>query len=345
MPISTGVRGHNRVLAPATGPRLVATDHDFHTGGLIPSVSFISDIPQSSLDSFFQGKICVTTKDKVFEASSPFRHATELCKILREHCSQNDVDLDTPILALMTDGGPDHRLTYETVKASLVEVFLQLDLDMLIAIRTAPNHSWVNPAERCMSILNLALQHVALARSEMEKKYESKAKNKSSLTALRNLALYDPEFKEAFAQSMGDVRDLVNDRFSRMHLKEEPVITYKGASEEEIDGDLRIVNTFTDSTISKENNTKDIRAADGFQVSKIPFVNCTCMMLHLAIFLLKISGVQMLVPWTRYISRTPGACIAMHVPSIREIYLVSGIREIYLGPGLCIFNPGENYGY
>ena len=278
VPISTGVRGHNRVLAPASGPELVATDHDFHVGGLVPSVTFISDIPTNSLDSFFRGKICVTTKDKVFEASSPFRHATELLKILREHLSQNETDLDTPILAIMTDGGPDHRLTYETVKASLVEVFMQLDLDMLVAIRTAPNHSWVNPAERCMSILNLALQHVALARSEMDKKFESKAKNKSSLTALRNLATYDPQFKEAFAQSIGDVRDLVNDRFSRMRLKEEAIRVYKGAKEEDIDGDIRIVNAFTRSDINKENNTKDMRAADGLQVSKIPFKNSNCML-------------------------------------------------------------------
>lgn len=72
----------------------------------------------------------------------------------------------------MTDGGPDHRVTFETVKLSLVQLFISLNLDMLVALRTAPNHSWMNPAERCMSVLNLALQHVALARNEMESKFE-----------------------------------------------------------------------------------------------------------------------------------------------------------------------------
>lgn len=39
---------------------------------------------------------------------------------------------------------------------------------MLIALRTCPNHGRMNFAERCISALNLALQHKALARNEME---------------------------------------------------------------------------------------------------------------------------------------------------------------------------------
>ncbi|XP_045159314.2 uncharacterized protein LOC123524857 [Mercenaria mercenaria] len=175
VPISTGVRGHNKVMTPASGPELVAADHDFHVAGLVPSVVLVTEAPSSSNDSFFTGKVYVTTKDKVFQSSHPFRHTTELIRILREHHSSDNVNLEVPILCMMTDGGPDHRVTYESVKASLVQLLMQLDLDMLIAIRTAPNQSWVNPAERCMSILNLALQHVALSREkmsdEMEKKY------------------------------------------------------------------------------------------------------------------------------------------------------------------------------
>ncbi|KAK3108394.1 hypothetical protein FSP39_007105 [Pinctada imbricata] len=139
IPISTGVRGHNKVMAPASGPALVATDHDFHNAGIIPLVAFVSDIPVNPNDSFFQGKIYVTVKDKTFQHSTPFRHATELLRIIRNNYSDEGVDLDVPILCLMTDGGSDHRLTYETVKASVVLLFMQADLDMLIAIRTAPN--------------------------------------------------------------------------------------------------------------------------------------------------------------------------------------------------------------
>lgn len=74
-------------------------------------------------------------------------------------------DRDTaipPILLIYSDGGPDHRITFESVKLSLIVLFKQLDLDVLIAARTAPGHSWANPAERIMSLLNLAYQNVAL---------------------------------------------------------------------------------------------------------------------------------------------------------------------------------------
>ena len=36
MPLSTGVRPHNRVLAPTEGPELVAMDHDFCINGPFP---------------------------------------------------------------------------------------------------------------------------------------------------------------------------------------------------------------------------------------------------------------------------------------------------------------------
>ena len=67
---------------------------------------------------------------------------------------------------IFSDGGPDHRLTHHSVKLALVILFKNLDLDLLIAGRTAPGHSWINPVERIMSTLNLAMQNIALARNE-----------------------------------------------------------------------------------------------------------------------------------------------------------------------------------
>ena len=72
-----------------------------------------------------------------------------------------------PVLFLYTYGGPDHRLTYVSVQLSLISLFLQLDLDYLCAARTAPFHSWRNPVKRIMSVINLGLQCVGLARKEM----------------------------------------------------------------------------------------------------------------------------------------------------------------------------------
>ena len=109
-------------------------------------------------------------KDSVFEASSPLQHACEFYSILMSLPSQKH------ILFLYTDGGPDHNLMYLSVQISLICLFLQLDLDFLCVGRTTPYHSWHNPVERVMAKLNLGLQCVSLARTEMPEEYESEVR-------------------------------------------------------------------------------------------------------------------------------------------------------------------------
>lgn len=43
---------------------------------------------------------------------------------------------------------------------------------MLIAVRCAPGQSYVNPAERVMSVLNYALRNIATERQKMDKESE-----------------------------------------------------------------------------------------------------------------------------------------------------------------------------
>ena len=80
-PISTVVHPHNRSLA-LKALKLAALDHDFHVHGIIPSVSFFVNIPDSSEDSFFQGKLYVTLKDKTLgRALDPRANGTWLSKL------------------------------------------------------------------------------------------------------------------------------------------------------------------------------------------------------------------------------------------------------------------------
>ena len=109
------------------------------------------------------------------QPSSPLRHATEQCKILSTDFPNSSVVL------LVSDGGPDHRLTYYSVQVSLLCIFLERNLDMLIAIHTCLYQSWQNIAERIMSTLNLGLQNVALARKEMPEEYEKLIANNQRL--------------------------------------------------------------------------------------------------------------------------------------------------------------------
>ncbi len=77
------------------------------------------------------------------------------------------VEKEDPAKPIFSDGGPDHRITFPSVKFALIKLFQALDLDMLVAVRTCPYQSWTNLAERVMSTLHLALQNVALARKPM----------------------------------------------------------------------------------------------------------------------------------------------------------------------------------
>lgn len=83
---------------------------------MAPSVSFVVDIPESSKDSFYQGKAFVCLKDKVTQPSSALRHGIELLKLFRSHFSEDGVFADKPVLVVVSDGGPDHRITYTSVK-------------------------------------------------------------------------------------------------------------------------------------------------------------------------------------------------------------------------------------
>ena len=69
---------------------------------------------------------------------------------------------------------------------SLIALFLNRDVDFLVASRTAPKHSWRNPVERLMSIIHLGFQSVGLMRTKRSDEFESKIHNRNSLEELRN---------------------------------------------------------------------------------------------------------------------------------------------------------------
>ena len=219
-PVSTNVRAHHDGLVVGDS-KLVALDHDFHVAGIVPSVCFMIDIQGNPRDSFYNGTVHVGVKDKVFESSSPLRHATEIVSMMRKDYSGDDVNSSKPILIRYTDGGPDHRTTYKSVKiASLIE-FIALDLDMIVCARTAQCLSYNNPAECCMSLLNVGLQNVALERPAMSPEYEIHTKALDSLKSTRKLAEKNASFRTAYQKSMKEPIKIISDRFERLKWKGE----------------------------------------------------------------------------------------------------------------------------
>ena len=67
-----------------------------------------------------------------------------------------------PVIMKFTDFGTEQRNNLELVKCASIIIFKELNPDMYILPRCATGHSWINPAEIIMSILNLGLQNVSL---------------------------------------------------------------------------------------------------------------------------------------------------------------------------------------
>ena len=101
---------------------------------------------------------------------------------------------------MYTDGGLDYRTTYWSVKLAHIATFIVGDLDMRIAARTAPSQSICNPAERCMSLLYLALQNISLKRNRMGANIELRVKPATTLKKLE-IFVKEPKIKTALQES------------------------------------------------------------------------------------------------------------------------------------------------
>ena len=198
-------------------------DDDFTKFSLIPSVTLSVEIPEDVTGSWYDGEVFIGLKEGVFEPSSPHRHMTELLEVI-----QNKVVLrDKCMLFIYSDGGPDHRLTYLSVQLSLIALYLALDLDYLCAARTAPFHSWGNPAERVMSIVNLGL---GLMRKEMQEQHESLISHCNNVAQLQQIGQQKPDIIPIVSDSIAPVKVLLSDIFCRLKLHDKNFQVFTAAS-------------------------------------------------------------------------------------------------------------------
>ena len=188
----------------------------------------------------------VGLKNTHFEPSSPFRHLCELVHII----GLDPTSFSKPILFLYSDGGPDHRLTYISVQLSLICLFLKLDLDYICACRTAPYHSWKNPVERIMSVLNLGLQCVGLARAKMSDSFEQEVAKCNTLSELRMIATRKEGFISNVRDSLSPVKVLLSKIFTRLCLHETAIKMFACATTDEI-SDLWSTLLIIDSSLNE----------------------------------------------------------------------------------------------
>lgn len=183
----------------------------------------------------------------MFEPSSCLRHLCEL---------HDDVLLtrmgNKSALFVYTDGGSDHRTTFVSVQLSLIALFLNLNLDLLIAARTAPHQSWRNPVEHIMSILNLGFQSIGLMRSQMRDEAEHALKNCNSIARLRASG---ESYKGDIKKSLEPTITLLTKIVQRLELKGKKFNVFDGATEEDIQNFWEVLQTI-DSTLAREETTK-----------------------------------------------------------------------------------------
>ena len=81
---------------------------------------------------------------------------------------------------------------------------------MLIALRTAPYHSWANPAERIMSIINLGLQGVAIMRDMMNMELEDIFKKADTLEEICAAADKNEDLKNGLYNCILNIQQLLH---------------------------------------------------------------------------------------------------------------------------------------
>ena len=243
-PVAAAERGKQVLVS--LNQQFCVGDHDFTKFALVPSVSLMVNIPASVEGSWYEGTVHIGLKDAVFEPSSPLRHATELHSLLTTRLG------DKSVLFLYTDGGPDHRLTYISVQLSLVALFVNLNLDFLCACRTPPYHSWKNPVERIMSIVNVGLQCVGIMRQEGSEAFEAAIKTSNNLNQLRKSA---SSFQEEVKSSLQPPIQLLENVFTRLKLKDNYFQIFESSSEDEIEAFWEVLKLI-DSALTKDDTTK-----------------------------------------------------------------------------------------
>ncbi|CAB4396988.1 unnamed protein product [Rhizophagus irregularis] len=224
--IATSTRVRNRpTLAPLDG-EISACDYDFNKLSLTPSVNLFVDISDNFTESFYQGQVYVSYKYTVFQPSCGLRHATELHTNFEK---QFENQTHKPnILLLYTNGGSDHR--------------------------TAPYNSWANPAERIISILNLALQNVALKRDKISDEAEFIFEKLNIMKEIREAALDNLELRKELTNSIDSIQRFLDNRTSHLSLHNQNFKSDLPAKDEDMKYFFEAIHDI-ESEISAEDTT------------------------------------------------------------------------------------------
>ena len=241
----------NKVLSGRNEVFRVA-DHDFAKLSLIPTTILINEVPSTVDGSWYRGTPYLGVKVTALQSSTALRNAREIagCLILR----YGSKEVFPPVLIVYSDGGPEHRTTFLSVKIAMIALSKFLNLDMLLLARTAPGHSWTNPAEKINCILNLGLYGIGAMRTESsDVEFEASLKRCNGLEDIRKLLSRDEQRNhDLLEETCHQCIRLIKSNFSRLTLKEESFKVFDPAENEDVNELFRMCNL--DETLSPMDN-------------------------------------------------------------------------------------------
>jgi hypothetical protein len=210
--VSMTVQFNNKAivpLEPSGRNSVAAADHDWKYANIVPSVVTLhSNTLNDMTGSFFcgdaengTGEIEVTLRDAVFEGATVFGHIAQIKKYFEDRLTRDGV-LVLDVFVLQTDGGPDHNTTFlRTQLAFIVLCLLVIGHQPWVVIQGVPHGSYLNKIKHAMSILNIALMHVALQHALMPDWAKEHVKSALSMNDIRDTATdLNEEKKEARKQ-------------------------------------------------------------------------------------------------------------------------------------------------
>jgi hypothetical protein len=101
-------------------------------------------------------------KSAMMQPSTIVRAHTELCQLtIKQKKAVQYVGY------MLTDGGPEHNITFVSVKVALMILWLTVEFDELVVCRSCPQNSYTNEVERLMGVLNIGAYGIAVSRNLM----------------------------------------------------------------------------------------------------------------------------------------------------------------------------------
>ncbi len=210
IPLEAAARQSRRAIVQRNTD-VVAGDHNFSAHKITPSVIHFMNQSTEPGDSLYSGgpegtgRTYVSLHDAVMDPSNGYKHAAHFNDWLIRVANEDSNFVLTPgetrhftkgrayLVLIECDGGPDHNLTHLSNQLALFGLFLQGDMDKLCATRGCAGLSYLNTAERPMSLLTLGQSGLATQLDPTKPDFLNELlRNASSMKLIRqNITEYD----------------------------------------------------------------------------------------------------------------------------------------------------------